>query len=219
MDSENSLTSVHPYAAGWRKRLHAWMLSHSSAKYDHAVSPYKQRLLGTLTGDVLEIGPGAGANLPHFALGIRWVGVEPNPYMVKYLRKTALGLGRVIDLRLGRAESLEFRDGSFDAVVSTLVLCSVRDQAKALDEIKRVLRPGGRFVFIEHVAAPEGSPTRRRQEWIRPLWKAIGDGCHPDRETWRAIEAAGFEHVKIEHFRVPFPIIGPHIAGVALAPA
>jgi ubiquinone/menaquinone biosynthesis C-methylase UbiE len=195
------------------------MLSHSSAKYDRAVAPHKLPLLCSLAGDVLEIGPGAGANLPHFPPDIRWVGVEPNPYLHGYLRKEAVSLGRVIDLRHGRAESLEFPDCSFDAAVSTLVLCSIADQARALAEIKRVLRPGGKFVFIEHVAAPQGSRTRRRQEWIRPLWKAIGDGCQPDRETWRAIAAAGFQHVEIEHFRVPFPIVGPHIAGVAFAPA
>jgi len=216
MNPETGKAPEAHFNAGWRKRLHAWLLSKSNAKYERAVAHQKQRLLGGLEGDVLEIGPGGGVNLLHYSAGVRWTGIEPNPFMHTYLRKKALSLGLTIDLRLGSAQSLGFPDASFDAVVSTLVMCSVADQARAFEEIKRVLRPGGKYVFIEHVAAPEGTFTRRAQRWIKPVWKIVGDGCRPDRETWRAIEAAGFQHVEIEHFRVPFPIIGPHIAGAAI---
>jgi hypothetical protein len=78
-----------------------------------------------------------------------------------------------------------------------------------------VLRPGGRFAFIEHVAAPHGTRTRRVQRWIRPVWRVLGDGCNPERETWVSIRKAGFAEVNLQHFRVPFPVIGPHIAGIA----
>jgi ubiquinone/menaquinone biosynthesis C-methylase UbiE len=201
--------------ASWNKRLHAWMLSKSSARYERAVAEHKRELLGGLAGDVLEIGPGGGVNLDYYPPGVRWTGLEPNPYMHEYLRKKAEKLGREISLRQSSAEKLEVEDSTFDAVVSTLVLCSVTDPAVALSEILRVLKPGGRFVFIEHVAAPPASRTRHVQRWIRPLWKILGDGCNPERETWVAIEQAGFERVSLQHFRVPFPVIGPHIAGFA----
>lgn len=202
--------------AGWNKRLHAWMLSKSNARYEHAVGRHKQRLLGALAGDVLEIGPGGGTNLAFYSPAVRWTGVEPNPYMHDYLRQKAERLGREFSLRPGSAECIEAEDATFDAVVSTLVLCSVRDPSAALAEILRVLRPGGRFVFIEHVAAPRGSRTRRVQRCIRPVWRILGDGCRPERETWASIQHAGFEKVDLQHFRVPFPVIGPHIAGLAM---
>lgn len=180
------------------------------------VTEHKRSLLGDLHGDVLEIGPGGGANLPYYSAGIRWAGIEPNLYMHRYLREKARSLDLPVALRTGIAEQMGFEDGSFDAVVSTLVLCSVNRLPRVLQEILRVLRPGGRFVFIEHVAAPDGTRTRRVQGWIRPVWKMIGDGCHPDRETWVAIEEAGFDRVDLRHFRVPFPIVGPHICGFAV---
>ncbi len=201
---------------GLCRRVHAWLLSKHNSKYERIVTEYKRDLLGDLRGDVLEIGPGGGANLPYYSSQIRWAGVKPNLYMHQYLREKAGTRDLPIDLRTGIAEEIGSEDGSFDAVVTTLVLCSVSDLARSLQEILRVLKPGGRFVFIEHVAAPAGSRTRHLQRWIRPLWKVIGDGCHPDRETWTAIGQAGFHNVNIQHFRVPFPIVGPHIRGVAL---
>ncbi|MBZ5543532.1 MAG: class I SAM-dependent methyltransferase [Acidobacteriia bacterium] len=209
------MTGWEPGLAGWNKRLHAWMLSKPNARYERAVAQHKQRLLGALSGDVLEIGPGGGTNLAFYSAAVRWTGVEPNPYIHAYLKQKAEKLGREFSLRQGSAESLEVEDSTFDAVVSTLVLCSVRDPFAALSEILRVLKPGGRFVFIEHVAAPAASRTRRIQRWIRPLWKILGDGCNPERETWVSIERAGFDKVDFQHFRVPFPVIGPHIAGLA----
>lgn len=102
-----------------------------------------------------------------------------------------------------------------NAVVSTLVLCSVPNLPSTLQEILRVLKPGGRFLFIEHVAAPQGTWLRRVQSGVKPIWKAIGDGCNPDRETWVALETAGFESVNISNFFAPVPIVSPHIIGVA----
>jgi ubiquinone/menaquinone biosynthesis C-methylase UbiE len=110
-------------------------------------------------------------------------------------------------------------DESVDAVVCTIVLCSVRDLSATLGEIRRVLRPGGRFVFMEHVAAPRGTGLRRVQRLLRPVWQFLADGCTPDRETDAAIRAAGFSHVEIERFRLPREVsvlAGPHIAGEAV---
>jgi len=92
----------------------------------------------------------------------------------------------------------------------------VEDLGAALREIRRVLKPGGRFVFIEHVAAPAGSWRRRLQRWVRPVWRALGDGCHPDRETLQAIRAAGFARVEAEEFLAPVGLVAPHIAGFAV---
>lgn len=182
--------------------------------HDELIAPYKARLLPQLRGDVLEIGPGNGPNFAYYATAVRWVGVEPNLHMHPYLRANAPT--RALDLRTGYTEAIPADDASMDAVVSTLVLCSVQDLDIALAEIRRVLRPGGRYVFIEHVAAPAGSMLRRWQNWLRPAWGCFADGCRPNRELWDNIEHAGFSHVEIEHFKVSVPIVGPHIAGFAI---
>ncbi len=199
----------------WRKRLLAFMLARCSGRHDRFLADRKRALLADLKGLILEIGPGTGVNLPYYPPGIRWIGIEPNPFMHPYLRSKAERLGLRIDLRDGTAERLEVEDNSINAVVSTLVLCSVRDVRGTLQEILRVLSPGGRFLFIEHVAAPSGTWLRRVQRWVRPISKALADGCCPDRETWLMLERSGFEHVEYEPFRLPLPIVSPHIAGVA----
>ncbi len=184
---------------------------------DHYLAPHKVRLFAGISGTVLEIGPGAGANLRHMAgKNVRWIGVEPNPYMNHHLRREARRIGIDVDLRLGTAEELPIEAGTADFVVSTLVLCSVVDQARALREIIRVLKPGGRFVFIEHVAAPRSTLLRRVQAAVKPLWKRMGDGCHPDRSTRESLEAAGFAGLEIEEFNAPLPVVRPHIAGMAI---
>ncbi len=113
------------------------------------------------------------------------------------------------ELRTGVAEHLPVEDASVDAVISTLVLCSVSDQAQALSEILRVLRPGGRYVFIEHVAADQDSGLYRTQNLIKPIWTFVGDGCQPNRDTAAAIEQAGFSQVEITPFRAPVPFASP----------
>ncbi|MCP5109369.1 MAG: class I SAM-dependent methyltransferase [bacterium] len=201
---------------GLYQRLYASLMDRFSGHYEPLVTERKRALLTPLAGEVLEIGPGTGVNLPYLADGVRWRGVEPNPYMRPYLESKAARCGLETVLEIGVAEALPADDESVDAVLGTLVLCSVKDPATALLEIRRVLKPGGRFVFVEHVAAPEGTNTRRWQAAVCPIWKRVGDGCHPNRETWRWIEQAGFEDVDIDRFRLDLPIAGPHIAGVAV---
>jgi SAM-dependent methyltransferase len=203
----------------WLKRLFAWVTAQSERVSDRLYAERKRGLLAGLHGVVLEIGPGTGANLPYLAPGVRWLGVEPNPFMLGYLHRKAASLRLTAATCVGTAEHLPIADRSVDAVVGTLVLCSVADPARALAEVRRVLRPGGRFVFIEHVAAPAGTLLRRAQECARPLWSVLADGCTPDRETWAAIERAGFATVAYERFavRVPLVLVTPHIAGQATA--
>lgn len=156
-------------------------------------------------------------NLVYLPVGIRWIGIEPNTYMHGYLRELGLKLGLNIDIRVGTAEQLPVADNSMDAVISTQVLCSVNDPVRVLQEIQRVLKPGGRFLFVEHVAAAPGTTLRRWQRLARPVSALIGDGCHPDRETWSDIERAGFALIQLEHFEIESAVLSkPHIAGVAI---
>jgi SAM-dependent methyltransferase len=207
-----------PLREGWYQRFQAWALSLRSPRYDGLVAGRKLALLSRLRGTVLEIGPGAGVNLPFFRTDVRWIGVEANPFVHQYLENTATRLGRDIEVRIGDAEDLPVPSRSVDAVVATLLLCSVRDPAAALREVLRVLRPGGRFVFMEHVAARPRTLRRWFQRLLRPLWKIAADGCHLDRDTPTMIAAAGFRSVVVDHFDLPIAVIGPHVAGTAWAP-
>jgi SAM-dependent methyltransferase len=118
----------------------------------------------------------------------------------------------------GSAEDLPVEEASVDAVVSTHVRCSVTDVDQVLREIQRVLKPGGKFVFLEHVAAECGTWTRQVQDGITPAWKTLFDNCHPNRESWKALQSAGFDSIRYEHFQLQLPIVGPHIAGTAIKP-
>lgn len=199
-----------------QQRLFAWALARFHGKYEAVVAARKPDLFAGLSGTVVEIGPGAGVNLPYYPRGIQWIGVEPNPFMDRYLRRQATELGMEIEVRRGSAEHLPMADASVDAVVSTLVLCSVSDPQAVLREVLRVLKPGGRFTFIEHVGAPRETRLRRWQQRVKPFWRRLADGCEPDRETWVALEQAGFGNLSYERFNVLAPIISPQIIGVAI---
>lgn len=201
---------------GLISRLNAWLLHKSSGRYNQLVDERKRSLLSGVTGRVLEIGPGTGANLEYYPETITLTGLEPSPHMQDFLKEKARETGKQMEIITGTAENIPAADESFDVVVSTLVLCSVDSPYNSLSEIKRVLKPDGQFLFIEHVAAPDKSFLRSIQRWIKPFWKRVADGCHPDRKTWLKIENAGFNHVKIEHFRLSLPVIGPQIIGVAV---
>ena len=197
-----------------RKRFLARFISANQSS-ERLIAPWKRGLLSNLSGTILEIGPGAGANLNYLPADILFTGLEPNRYMYPRFRNEARRLGRKGQLLGGSAMQLPLKDGSMDAVICSYVLCSVNDVDSTLDEIRRVLKPGGHFVFVEHVAAPSGTRLRHAQNAFCPLWGFLGDGCHPNRETLAAIQRAGFRHVDAETFHLPIPIVGPHIAGKA----
>lgn len=199
----------------WYKRLFAWLMANGTAAYEKKISDRKRSLFTNLHGKILEIGPGTGPNLSYYPPDIEWIGIEPNPFMHSYLQQEADKLGLHIDIRTGTAEKLDAPDNSVDTVVSTLVLCSVPNLDKTLQEVLRVLKPGGRFLFIEHVAAPNGTVLRQVQNTIKPIWQVIGDGCNPNRETGTALAQAGFASVDYENFDAPVPLVKPHIIGVA----
>lgn len=200
---------------GLRARFFAALLPTLSQGHAHVSEPWRRRLLGDLAGTVLEIGPGTGVNLAYLPDGVYWIGLEPNPYFHPHLRRALSLRGLSGDVLLGQAEAIPLPEGSVEAVVATLVLCSVEDPRRALAEILRVLKPEGRFVFLEHVAAPRGSGPRWAQDLLCPLWAFLGDGCHPNRETLALIREAGFARVEAASFALTLPLVAPHVAGVA----
>jgi ubiquinone/menaquinone biosynthesis C-methylase UbiE len=175
----------------------------------------RRRLLAGARGAVLEIGGGTGANLAHYRNVDRVTIAEPDPFMRNRIGPKLEDARVPVEVSAAGAESLPFPDGSFDTVVSTLVLCTVPDQEAALDEVRRVLRPGGRLLFIEHVRA--AGPMARWQDRLEPLWRRLLGGCHPNRDTVAAIEEAGFEIETFESFYPPDPLSGlmPHVQGSA----
>lgn len=138
-------------------------------------------------GRTLDLGCGTGRNLPLMPPGVRAIGVDPALDPLARARRRGPGAPLVA----ARAEMLPFRAGSFDTVVSGLVLCSVGDPARALAEIRRVLRPEGSLRALEHVRSTRRWKARV-QDRVQPLWTRLSGGCHPNRETERAVETAGF---------------------------
>jgi len=197
------------------------MLARGDVMQHRAYGARKRRLFGQIEGRsgappvVVEIGAGTGLNAAYLPAGTRWVAIEPNVHFHERIREAAEAHGLSVEVHAARAEALPVADGAADAVVSTLVLCSVADVRQSLAEARRVLRPGGRFVFVEHVAAPEGTMLRRLQRALRGPWGLVADGCRPDQETEPMIRAAGFADVEREAFRIPGGLVAPHVAGVA----
>jgi ubiquinone/menaquinone biosynthesis C-methylase UbiE len=174
--------------------------------------PLRQQIVGSATGSVLEIGAGTGANLPYYQQPARLVAVEPDPYMLPRARKRARMARRGTPFVQSQAEELPFGDASFDAVISTLVLCTVEDQERSLTEIRRVLKPSGTLRFIEHVRYDDF--RGRVQDRVLPVWRYVAAGCHPNRRTVEAIEAAGFAIVDLQRHETP---LMPFVVGVASA--
>lgn len=173
-------------------------------------------LLGDLSGRVLDIGAGTGANLPYYRAAAQVVMAEPDGAMRAKIPPKLAQAHVPIELSDASAEGLPFADGSFDAAVCTLVLCTVPDPAAALAEIRRVLAPGGTLVLLEHVLAPDG--LARWQRRIQPGWYHLAAGCHLDRDTAAAVEHAGFTFSSLEHLReLPrWMPISPMIQAVAV---
>jgi ubiquinone/menaquinone biosynthesis C-methylase UbiE len=181
---------------------------------------HRLRALEALTGLVVELGAGDGANFPLYPETVSEViAVEPEPRFRAQAAEVARDARVPIRVEPGTAEQLPVEDASVDAVLASLVLCTVPDQASALAEAQRVLRPGGELRFYEHVHA-DRQPLRAVLEVLdrSRIWPTIGGGCHPTRDTLSAIRAAGFTVERCEEFRFsPSPMIPkiPHILGVA----
>jgi ubiquinone/menaquinone biosynthesis C-methylase UbiE len=178
---------------------------------------HRRALLAEATGDVLEIGGGTGANLQYYGDTVRSLTiVEPEKPMLRRLEQHIEQSGRQAKALRAPAEDLPFNDASFDAIVSTLVLCTVDDVPRALRELCRVLRPGGKLLFIEHVRSDD-EKLARTQDRMLPINVRIGHGCHPNRRTLDSIRDAGFEITSLEHDTLKHApkFIRPLIVGVA----
>ena len=175
------------------------------------VAEARRQLLARVHGRVLEIGAGTGANVEHYPAGTNVVYTEPDPHMAKRLR------ARGVDVVPSGAEHLPFPDDSFDTVVSTLVLCTVPDVPASLREIRRVLAPGGRLLFLEHVRAEPGSSLERWQDRLHRPWHAFACGCNCNRDLLRFLGAAEFsvDDVQREHWHFLPPIMRPVLIGSA----
>ncbi|HEU4666298.1 methyltransferase domain-containing protein [Paenarthrobacter sp. NEAU-H11] len=181
----------------------------------------RQELLSVLAGEVVEVGAGDGLNFPHYPPAVTHVlAVEPEPHLRSLAREAASHAPVPVEVVDGLAERLPCTDGSADAVVVSLVLCSVADQTAALREIRRVLKPGGRLRFLEHVRADTPGLVRVQRVLDATLWPRVAGGCHTGRDTAAAIERAGFTIQSLDRYLFPeartpvsFHILGTAIRG------
>jgi ubiquinone/menaquinone biosynthesis C-methylase UbiE len=191
----------------------------SRANEEAGVREMRQNLLAGATGRVLEIGAGTGVNLPHYNGNIESLVVtEPEPAMLRRLQRGVHEHTPDAQVLRAPAEDLPFEDDSFDTVISTLVLCGVDDQPRALREARRVLRPGGQLLFLEHVRSDDPGFARfqNRMNWLNNLVV----GCDCNRPTLTTIEAEGFEVSQIERTMMPKApkFVRPLIVGTATSP-
>ena len=196
------------------QRYFAHSLAWGDAAQHRLYGERKQQLFAGLSGTVVEIGPGTGVNFPYLPDDLRWIGLEPNPHMHSFLYEKLPGRDLDAELRTNPAQDTGLPNACADAVISTLVLCSVPDVDAALAELRRILKPDGQLLFIEHVAAPAESWLCTCQHGIEPLWRRLADGCPPDRDTEAALRRQ-FEDVSVERFRTGLPVVSPHIMGTA----
>jgi SAM-dependent methyltransferase len=222
---------AHPLFASWYPKA-------AAANDRSGFARYRARLLEGLRGEVVEIGPGSGQNFPHYPAEVtQIIAVEPEPRLRELAGRVAQDLrtgagtaegsresqGTHIKVIGGVAEDLPLPDAGFDAVVVSLALCSVHAQPPALAEIRRVLRPGGQFRFLEHVRARGRAAALAQRTLDATVWPLIGAGCRCARRTEQAVADAGFEFVELERFRFPAsgPIprpTAPHVLGSAIKP-
>ena len=179
----------------------------------------RAELVAGARGATLELGAGTGLNLRHYPAAVTdLVLAEPDRHMARRLRARLAEAGRQAEVVETPAEQLPFEDGRFDTAVVTLVLCTVRDPARALEEIARVLKPGGRLLFLEHVRAPEGRRLTDWQDRLERPWGWVAGGCHPNRDTIAALEASPLSVESVDRGEMPKapPIVRPLVAGVAV---
>ncbi|CAA3022696.1 methyltransferase-like protein 7A isoform X2 [Olea europaea var. sylvestris] len=223
-DPMEVLNRIRPRRPEWYEELYAFALDKLTKPYEAEIAGYKSQLFSNLRGKahkILEIGVGTGPNLKYYANdpGIHVFGIDPNSKMKKYALVAAEAAGLQpsnFEFMQAVAEALPVDDASVDAVVGTLVLCSVKDVDMTLQEVRRVLKPGGFYVFVEHVAANDGTIHRLVQGVLDPLQQMVADGCHLTRNTGTSIAKAGFSDLDINQVVLSTAsLVNPHIYGIA----
>lgn len=213
----------------WYKGFFPWLMYKLSASYNIKMNDrkkdlfsnlpeFKRSIEGPLT--ILEIGCGTGTNFKFYPSGCKVICTDPNPNFQKYLEKSMSESDHLSYERflVSSGEDMGLiADESVDVVVCTLVLCTVRDTPRAIQEAHRMLKPGGAFYFMEHVVADPSSWTYFFQHVLQPMWYYFGDGCMLTRATWNDLEAAGFSELKLRHIEGPLIFLTkPHIMGYAV---
>ncbi|HEX6338919.1 MAG TPA: class I SAM-dependent methyltransferase [Jiangellaceae bacterium] len=216
--SENASQTLDPqiirhdlaFDNGAISRFNAWFFTAFARYITHIARSHKRAAFSELeSGAVLEIGPGTGANFGYLPRGAQLYAVEPNLRMYAKLRERAAAAGVPLTLLGTGAEAIPLPDESVDEVICTLVLCTVPDPERVLAEVRRVLRPGGKFRFAEHVAAEPGSFRYRVQRALRRPWGYIFEGCNPTRNTPETVASAGFRTLLVERRKLRHSVFYP----------
>ena len=204
------LAQIFTTHINFRKRFFAWWLVRFGGVVDDLLAERKRKVFADASGKVLEIGAGTGLNVRYIKEYSDLILLEPNPLFHRYLTIFTP------NVHINSAEQIELPDASVDTVISSMVLCSVRDIDKAISEVARVLKPGGTYRFIEHIGAPHGTWLRNFQHFLGPVCHCLGDGCHPDRDIEINLRNSGFEIVQIDQFEanVNDPLIRHFVSGV-----
>jgi ubiquinone/menaquinone biosynthesis C-methylase UbiE len=208
------------YDATWGRAFAALYDRGLKSTEEAGLREMRREVLSAAVGRTIDLGAGTGVNRDLFPAAVtELVLAEPDPHMIKRLREKVVE-GSGLEVVQAPAESLPFGDDSFDTAVFTLVLCTVPDPAAALAEAARVLKPGGKLLFVEHVRA-EDPGLARWQDRLEKPWRFLVDGCHCNRDTVAAIEAAPFEVEKVEQGELPKspPLVRPLVRGTAILPA
>jgi ubiquinone/menaquinone biosynthesis C-methylase UbiE len=209
------------YDATWGRAFARFYDRALKATEENGLGAMRGELLAGASGRVIEIGAGTGVNLELYGAGVEDLTlVEPDPHMGAQLRRRLAdrhGDPLPAQLVAAPAEALPFPDDTFDTAVATLVLCTIPDPVAAIDELARVLRPGGQLLFIEHVRADDASSARWQDRLEKP-WRFVADGCHCNRDTEANLRASSFKVESIDHTKMPkaAPIVRPLIRGTAI---
>lgn len=205
------------YDATWGRAFSALYDRVLAATEEAGLREMRRQTLAAARGRTLEIGAGTGANLGLYPETVgELVLAEPDPHMTKRLRRHAAEQGADAEIVEAPAERLPFPDASFDTAVFTLVLCTVPDPRAALAEAGRVLKPGGKLLFLEHVRSRDPRLATWQDRFARP-WRFVNDGCNCNRDTAANLEASPFDVEGLEHERMPKapPVVRPVIRGSA----
>ncbi|MCP5035273.1 MAG: class I SAM-dependent methyltransferase, partial [Actinomycetia bacterium] len=194
----------------WRGPFNAWFFTTFDRYINYISSPNKDVAFDRLTGStILEIGSGVGANLAYVPSGAKLIAIEPNEAMHDRLRQRSASARVELEIVTTSASSIPLADSSIDDVICSLVLCTVEHPAATLAEVRRVLRPGGRFRFVEHVIAPNRGPRRLIQRILRRPWSWVFEGCQLDRDTAKLLDEAGFTTVTTSRRKPRMSIFWP----------